>query len=95
MLKLLEKLSIVRNFYKLRLGSYKVFPFYSRNYKTKRSIKLYLRKTGDLQLSLTSLKALKLLTPASHFILETSQGVLTHKEALSRNIGGRLLAVVL
>lgn len=95
LLILLEKLSVIRSYYDLGSGNYRVFLFYSRNYKTKRQIRLYARKTNDLQLSHTSLNMLNFLTPTSYFVIETHKGLMTHKEALMRRIGGRLVAVVL
>ena len=95
LLTLLEKLSVVRSYYKLGAGNYRVFLFYSRNYKTKRQIRLYARKTNDLQLSLASLRMLNFLTPTSCFVIETSKGLMTHKEALMVRTGGKLVAVIL
>lgn len=95
LLSLLEKLSVIRSYYKLDSGNYRVFLFYSRNYKTKRQIRLYARKTNDLQLSFTSLRMLNFLTPTSYFVIETNKGLMTHKEALPERIGGKLVAIVL
>ena len=95
LLALLEKLSVIRNYYDLGSGNYRVFLFYSRNYKTKRQLRLYARKTNDLQLSLASLRMLNFLTPSSYFVVETHKGLMTHKEALMGRMGGKLIAVVL
>ena len=95
LIKLLEKLSVIRHYYNLGAGIYRIFPFYSRHYKSKRMIRLYTRNTNDLQVSLSPLHMMRSLSPTSHFLLETHKGLVTHKEALMRRTGGKLIAVIL
>lgn len=95
LLKLLEKLSLIRSYYLVKGNTYRIFPFYTKNYKLKRGLRLYLRKSYDLQISLRSLYILNKTALTSHFVIETDLGVLTHREALYRKRGGKLILTVL
>jgi ribosomal protein S8 len=91
---LLQELNLLRRFYRLNKSVYRVFPTYFRHRKTHRSVKFYTRVRGRIHLSLQSLRLLNINSPHSYYVLETSKGVLTHKEALKLKEGGLLLLII-
>jgi len=94
--RLLQTLNLIRRFHKVDNGKqiWRVFPAYSRNRKFSRELRTYARVRGKIVLNYQSLRLLNFNTPHSHYILETSVGIIAHKEALRRKIGGFLLAIV-
>jgi len=50
---------------------------------------------NPIKLQLNSLKILKTQTFNSHLILNTSKGILTHKEAVTAKVGGTLICTIL
>ena len=96
LVELLQQLNIIRRFYKLSNDkqSYRVFPTYSRHRRYARSLTLYTRSTGGITLTYQSLRILNQNSPHSYYVLETSQGIMTQREAVSKQIGGNLLLIV-
>ena len=95
LIELLEKLNLIKSFYKINKTIFRINFLYTRNYKLKRSLFLYLRKGDSLHLTLKSIKILNLNMRFSYLLLETDKGLLTHKEAIYHKVGGRLLLSVL
>jgi ribosomal protein S8 len=93
-IKIIQQLGLVRNYY--LLGKYKcrIFIFYTRSHKKTRSLRSYLTKSHSLRFSNKSLKTLNLIAPTSLFLLETNKGLILHKEAVYKKVGGNLLVVV-
>ena len=77
----------------LRNGKVRVY--LPSNRGTKRNKKLYLKHGGYFKVSFSSLRLLNINAPDSCYIIETSHGLLTHKEALLKGVGGSLLCVLL
>ena len=93
---LLQGLNIIRRFYRLENSKniYRVFPSYSRYQKYSRTITPYLKSRGKTRLDYTSLRLLNVNTPHSYYVLETTKGIMTHKEALKYQLGGLLLFII-
>lgn len=93
---ILQGLNIIRRFYRLKASTnlYRVFPAYSRYCKYARTITPYLKSRGRIRMDYESLRLLNVNTPHSYYILETTQGIMTHKEAIKQRIGGLLLFIV-
>lgn len=91
---LLIQLNVIRRFYKKNETSYRVFPTYTRYRRHTRSIKTYTRVNGRIRFKLRTLQIIGVSTPHSHYVLETSKGLMTNKEALRHNVGGLLLLIV-
>jgi len=88
------KLNLIRRYSKLTKNQYRVYPSYTLSRATSRKIKTYLKSSHYLTLSLHVLKLLNLNLPSSYIILETSKGIITHKEAIKYKVGGRLLMCI-
>ena len=91
---LLQELNLVRRFHRLNQNMYRVFPTYSRYRKSSRQVTFYTKISGRIRLSLKSLRILNINSPHSYYILETSRGLMTHKEALKLGQGGLLLLII-
>ena len=91
---LLVRLNVIRRFYRLNYEVYRVYPAYTRFRKYARPIKGFTRSNGRHRFRLRTLRVLNLNTPNTHYILETNQGLMTHKEALRLRLGGLLLLIV-
>ena len=94
LLRLLVSLNVLRRFYRLRGQQYRVHPAYTRSRRYARKIKTYLRSSGKLRMTLKAIQTLNIHTPHTYYVLETSQGIMTHKEALRHSVGGNLLLIV-
>jgi len=95
LVRLLQRLNIIRRFYKLSTGTsmYRIMPTYSRHHRYARRLKLYTRVNGRTTLTYAALRILDFNTPHSHYILETSKGIMTHKDAIKLRTGGQLLVI--
>lgn len=91
---ILLQINVIRRFHKTSDGLYRVFPAYSRFRKQARSIQTYTHSRGRHRFKLSTIKTLNLNTPNSYYILETDRGLMTHKEALQKSLGGLLLVIV-
>lgn len=96
LLKVLQDVNFIRRFHRVSPGSslYRVFPSYSRYRRTTRTLRTYCKKRGRVTLTLKSLRLLNFNSPHSYYIVETSRGIMTHKEALVAQKGGYLLAII-
>ena len=94
LLNLFYKLNLIRRFtFKSTTLCY-VFPTYSRFNKPIRYIKNYYRSVNPITIKKHSLLLMRRSLGAATVVLETSKGVLTHREALSLGIGGTLLFII-
>ena len=91
LLTLFCDLNLIRRFKKLPNSYYRIYPAYTRYRYRTRTVKTYLRSSHYLTLSLKVLKLININTPYSYIILETSRGLMTHKDAIKHQIGGRLV----
>jgi len=94
LLNLLYKLNVIRRFTKLTMKTYRIFPSWRDTYSTSTSIKLHYRSLNPIKLNLNSLHLLKNQTFNSHLLLNTSKGILTHKEAITAQVGGTLICTI-
>ena len=93
--KLLVKLNIIRRFHKLhKPNTYRVFPSYTKSRRHLRTIKTYTRTNGHIRLTLASLRIIDFNCPHSYYVLDTSYGLMTHKDALNKRTGGVLLLII-
>ena len=95
LLNSLEKLNLIRFYEKKSKTIVRVYPSFTKLFKTTRLIRLYLKKKHFISLSFRALKLLNFTTPYSHILLETSKGILTNKEAIYYKIGGTPILFVL
>lgn len=98
-LQLLVKLNIIRRFYFLPTTSsfekkVRVFPFYNKLQTITSNISLHFRKAHPISIKLQALKLLNKTLGGSSLILNTPQGLLTHREALLQGVGGILIYTV-
>ena len=94
LIRLLVELNVVRRFHVRGTNFYRVFPAYSRFSGYTRDIKTYARVNARIRLRLKAIRIISVDAPRSHYILETNKGLMTHREALERGIGGVLLLTV-
>ena len=93
-IKVMQQLGLIQNYLLLSGMKCRIFPFYTKNFKKTRTLQTYLGKSQSLKFSNNSLKTLHLIAPTSSFLLETNQGLVFHREAIQRKVGGKLLIVV-
>lgn len=93
-LQILYRLKIVHRFYLIKKGHYKVFPNYNKHGYFSKNIKNYYRLKNPVILKKKTLSFLSQISGNTHFILETSKGLVTHQEALSLDIGGILVCII-
>jgi len=55
---------------------------------------VYLKSRGRIRISYEALRLLDINTPHSYYILETTRGTMTHKEAIKCRLGGLLVLIV-
>ena len=91
---LLVRLNVIRRFHRLNTDVYRIYPAYTRFRKYSRPMKGFTRSNGRHRFRLQTLQVLNLNTPNTYYILETTQGLMTHKEALRLKLGGLLLLIV-
>jgi len=94
LLYLLYDLNIVRRYIKLTGSFYRVYPAYSIYRNRTRFIKTYFKSSHYLTIPLFILHKVRLSRPFSYLVLETSAGILTHKEAIRYKLGGRLIMTI-
>lgn len=93
-IKILRKLNFINKFVIVRFGDSMFIRIYAYYYKTKQVGKGFKIMSCPSKFFFISFKALRLLdkrTGSSIFVISTSKGVITHKEALQKKIGGMLL----
>jgi len=91
---LLLSLNVLRRFHKVNDETYRVFPSYTRYRRHARPFKAYPRVNGRIVLHKRAIRSLNILSPHTYYILETSKGLVTHKDALKLGVGGLLLLIV-
>jgi len=94
LLKLFYRLNIIRRFTFKSPSLLYVFPTYNRVNKPIPFIKSYYRSVNPIRIKKHSLLLMRRSLGSTTLILETSRGVLTHREALSAGVGGTLIFIV-
>lgn len=72
----------------------KLSPFFFRKTVFFKKVRLISTSTKYFSIKLNSLKLLSTSLGGTLLILETSSGLITHKEALKKNISGKLLCIL-
>lgn len=91
---LLVSLNVLRRFHKINDLTYRVFPSYTRYRRHTRTFKTYTRINGRIRMQKKALRLLNFLAPHTYYVIETSRGLITHKEAIRLGIGGSLLMII-
>ena len=96
-IKLLYALRIIQNYLIIDKNGRKIITFNAFNYKNTpyfSHLKVVSSPSNVHHVSLKSLRVMSNSIGSSIIILETDKGIISHKAALSYNIGGKILAVV-
>lgn len=98
-LKLLHQLNLVRRFYFLAKTKpfeqkVRIFPFYNKTQTIISNFKLHFHKTHPVTIKYQALKLLQKSTGGSSLILNTPQGLMTHRSALTHKVGGVLIYTI-
>ena len=88
-------LNLLRRIHKVNSVTWRLFPSYTKKWRCARDTRVYNLTSSKKNFSLRALRLLNLNYPFSYYILETNQGIMTHKTAIKRKIGGFLICVVL
>ena len=91
LLLLLQKLNLITRFHAENQNFYKAYPAYSLLVKP---VKIYYRKSNPITITHKALRLLNQSTGNSNLVLETSKGLMTHQEALQKQLGGILVCVI-
>lgn len=95
-IKLLQNLGMIRRFYIIKIKNknlkIRIFILFYKNLPLFLDFKLISKPSISFYISLNALSLLNKRTLNSVFLLSTNFGIITHKEALKLNTGGRLLA---
>lgn len=94
LLQLFHRLNIIRRFTFTSSKTCYIFPNYSRTNKPIRYIKNYNRAFNPISLKKHSLLLMRRSIGAATMVLETSKGLITHRDALSAGIGGTLIFII-
>ena len=94
LLLIYKKLNIIRRIIIINKVLCKVYPTYSKNLLPIINFKNYYRLSNPIYINLKALKLINLTTYKSLLILDTSFGIITHKEALSYKTGGTLITIL-
>lgn len=87
-------LSLLRRISKTDNQTWRLFPLYQRQRRMTRTITVYNLTSSKKILSFRALRILNLNCPFSYYILETTQGLMTHKTAIRRKLGGFLICAI-
>lgn len=91
---LLYRLNFIRRYIRLTTKKYRIYTAWNGHMSTLNSIRVYRRAANPVRISLNALMILTTHTYASHLILNTSKGLITHREAIKRRTGGILVAII-
>ena len=95
LLRLLLNLKVIRRFSRLRGTTYSIFPSYSKYGQPIKYLKAYYRLRNPILVKFKALTLLNKSLGASSILIETSSGIMTHKEALKQKVGGILVCTIL
>ena len=95
MLAILLELNVIRRYLPITKYKYRIFPSWSAHAPTYRKIKVYGRSVSPIRLSYKALATIQQIILNSVLILQTPHGLLTHKSALKRKTGGKVICFLL
>ena len=97
-LALLKKLGVVQSYLVTRSNRFfltvKLSPFFYKNSSFFRCIRLVSTTSKRFNLKLRTLQILEKSLGETIVVLETSKGIISHKEALKLKLGGKILLVI-
>ena len=97
-LALLKKLGVVQSYLVTRSNQFfltvKLSPFFYKNSSFFRCIRLVSTPSKRFNLKLKTLQILEKSLGETIVVLETSKGIIPHKEALKLKLGGKILLVI-
>ena len=93
--RLFLTLNLIRRIKKVNINTWRFFPTYGRVRRHGRVIKVFNLTSSKLTLSLRALQILNINCPFSYYVIETNRGIMTHKDALKRKLGGFLICAIL
>ena len=93
--RLFLTLNLLRRIKKVNSDTWRFFPTYGRGRRYGRMIKVFNLTSSKKTLSLRALQILNINCPFSYYVIETNQGIMTHKDALKHKLGGFLICVIL
>ena len=93
-LNVFQKLGLVRRFVRVNNRFYRVYPTWAFNRNYLHNIKVHSHPKNHLRIKLNALWVLKQSIGSSTILLNTTKGILTHREALKYRLGGHLLCVI-
>jgi ribosomal protein S8 len=94
-----KKIGLLNSYYiytlkNTRFKKIKVSPLFYKDSSFFKKVKLVSTPSKTFSINLNSLRIVAHSLGTTIVILETSRGLLTHKEALNQKIGGRILFVI-
>lgn len=93
-IKLLYSLKIIRKYYKITSKVYRIYPNWVHYSPVVKNIKCYRPNNNPIRISYKALLVLQMNSGASHIILHTPRGLLTHQEAIKNRVGGILVCTL-
>jgi ribosomal protein S8 len=97
-LKILKNLGVIRRFYLLKTNKNKtlvrVYPFYYKNRITYGFLKIFSTPSKSFFISYRALRYLNKCSGGSHYLIETNEGIVTHKIAIKKKLGGKFFALI-
>lgn len=97
LIHILHKIGFLKNYLVQKIHKRKIISFtifFYKNTAYYHHIRLVSTQSKKFFISLNALRKLQYSTKNSIFLLSTSLGIITHHEALERNIGGLLLCSI-
>ena len=96
LIKILYKLGCIKNYYifKKKLTYIRFSIFFYKNQTFYKNIKQISTNSKNFNISLLALKKLNTLSKTPIFLVSTSKGILTNKEAVKSLVGGKLICVL-
>ena len=95
-IKLFKSLGLIRRFFiytnKNLKYTIRVFVFFYKNSQIFNSLKIMSRPSTSFFISTKAIVLLNKRSLNSIFLISTDHGIVTHKEALRKKIGGKLIA---
>jgi ribosomal protein S8 len=94
LIKIFKKLTLIENYSLVKKNNilfFKIAPFYYKNFPSSKNFKLISSVTRSIFISLRGLFLLNKRSGNSLYLISTSNGILTHKEALKKKTSGFVL----
>lgn len=92
LLKFLKKIKYIHFFHLLKNQKklIQIYPFYQKNLSHLQYLKIMIKPSHSLFISLRALHLIKKRTDAFNLLISTSHGLVTHSEAIRKQISGHI-----